>query len=89
MAMLVIVVGIVITLWCFVNGIAVSPESAIQQQVQELRFAEAVLGLIVVAIGLAIHKLDQIRRRLPEANYTVLPIHDAEYEAHAEPTLTQ
>jgi hypothetical protein len=55
-------VGVVVTLVCLVNGIAVSPASAPQQTVQELRFVEAALGAILFALGIAIYELGILRR---------------------------
>jgi hypothetical protein len=45
------VLGGVIAVVTFMNGIGISPSNAPQQAVQELRFVEAILGLVVLGLG--------------------------------------
>lgn len=52
--------GGLITLVCFLSAIGVAPSSAPQQAVQELRYIEAMLGLLVMSAGGAIHQLGVI-----------------------------
>lgn len=62
MGILIAIIGGIVTLMCLVNGIAISPQSAVQQTVQELRYVEAALGAILFALGIAIHEIAVLRR---------------------------
>jgi hypothetical protein len=45
------IIGALVALVTFIGGAMVSPHSAPQQAVQELRFVEAILGVAVMALG--------------------------------------
>lgn len=52
-SILLVIGGGLITIICFVSAILVTPQSAPQQAVQELRYIESILGLLIVGVGAA------------------------------------
>ena len=67
MGIILAIVGALAAIAAFAAGIGIEPVSAPQQMVQELRFAEALLGLIVLSLGLVLYRLDHPRRVALEA----------------------
>ncbi|MGA8756743.1 MAG: hypothetical protein WB611_10480 [Stellaceae bacterium] len=73
MGVFIAVIGGIVTLVCFVNGVSIFPESAPQQTVQELRFIEAALGAILFASGIEIYELHLLRRTGAEKKGSTAP----------------
>lgn len=47
----IVVIGLIITVICFIEGLFANPQSAVQQIVQELRYVEAIAGLLLIGLG--------------------------------------
>ena len=62
MGVLVAIIGVIVVIVGLVNGMAVTPASAPQQAVQELRFVEAAIGALMFAMGCAVYQLEQGRK---------------------------
>lgn len=61
LGVIVAILGGLVAIICFLNGFVISPGTAPQQAVQELRFVEAAIGVLVFALGIVIFQLEDGR----------------------------
>ncbi len=66
MGIFISMIGGIVDVVCLTNGVLISPKSAPQQTVQELRFIEAALGAILFALGIVVHKIGVLDRAAAE-----------------------
>jgi hypothetical protein len=50
-------IGLLIALFRFASGVTAVAPTVTQQTVQEMRYIEAILGLVVMGLGVAVHYL--------------------------------